>query len=85
MKITQIRNATLKINYGGITFLIDPFLAPQGTYPPFPNTANQELHNPTVPLPFPAEQLLPVDAVIVTHLHLDHFDPAAVELLPRSC
>lgn len=26
MKITQIRNATLKIEFGGINFLIDPWL-----------------------------------------------------------
>ncbi|ANY66155.1 hypothetical protein BBD42_06535 [Paenibacillus sp. BIHB 4019] len=84
MQITQIRNATLKINYGGLAFLIDPFLAPKGTYRPFPNTANQEQFNPTVELPFPAEQLLPVDAVIVTHLHVDHFDQAAAELLPKD-
>lgn len=27
MKITQIRNATLKIRYAGKTFLIDPMLS----------------------------------------------------------
>lgn len=31
MIIQQIRNATIKIIYGGITFLIDPWLQDQGT------------------------------------------------------
>lgn len=37
-----------------------------------------------VPLPVPVEDLVKVDAVIVTHLHSDHFDDAAMEALPRS-
>lgn len=31
MKIQQIRNATLKIIYDGITFLLDPWLQDKGT------------------------------------------------------
>ena len=31
MVIQQIRNATLKIEYGSNTFLIDPWLQDQGT------------------------------------------------------
>ena len=30
MKIQQIRNATLKLSYGGKVFLIDPWLAAKG-------------------------------------------------------
>jgi L-ascorbate metabolism protein UlaG (beta-lactamase superfamily) len=38
-----------------------------------------------VPLPFPAERLVgEIDAVLVTHLHRDHFDEAAERLLPRD-
>ena len=33
MKITQVRNATLLIHYAGTRFLIDPMLAPSGSYP----------------------------------------------------
>lgn len=29
MKLTQIRNATNKLSYNGITFLIDPWLMPK--------------------------------------------------------
>lgn len=42
MKITHIRNATLIVEYGGKTFLIDPMLAEKGTYPPFPNSIRQD-------------------------------------------
>lgn len=35
MNITQIRNATLHITFGGKTFLVDPMLAPKGAYPGF--------------------------------------------------
>ncbi|WP_350020047.1 MBL fold metallo-hydrolase [Priestia flexa] len=84
MKIQQIRNATLVLTYANKTFLIDPMLADQGTYPPFPNSVRQDQRNPLVPLPVPVTQLLNVDAVILTHLHLDHFDETAKELLDKD-
>ncbi|WP_052675952.1 MBL fold metallo-hydrolase [Paenibacillus sp. IHBB 10380] len=68
MKIRQIRNATMVLNYGNMTFLIDPFLGAKGVYPPFPNTSNQ-VNNPTAELPIPVEEIVQTDAVIVTHLH----------------
>lgn len=40
MKIQQIRNATLIIEYAGTRFLIDPLLAEKGAYPGFEGTAN---------------------------------------------
>ena len=41
--------------------------------------------NPLVELPFPAEEVVRgIDGCIVTHLHGDHFDDAAAELLPRD-
>ncbi|MNH05785.1 metal-dependent hydrolase [compost metagenome] len=83
MKITQVRNATLLIHYAGTRFLIDPMLAPKGTYPGFEGTANSHLRNPLVELPLPMATLLEVDAVIVTHDHLDHWDPAAQQLVPK--
>ncbi|NDI36063.1 MBL fold metallo-hydrolase [Chengkuizengella sediminis] len=84
MNIRQIRNATMVLNYAGKKFLIDPFLAKKGTYPPYPNTPNQDKRNPTVGLPVPVEEIIKVDAVIVTHLHPDHFDSAAIEILPKD-
>jgi L-ascorbate metabolism protein UlaG (beta-lactamase superfamily) len=84
MKITQIRNATLRLEFGGIRFLIDPMLGDQGAYPPFAGTPNDNLRNPLVPLPLPLSEILDVDAVIVTHLHADHWDAAAVENVPSD-
>ena len=66
MKITQVRNATLLIHYAGTRFLIDPMLAPKGSYPGFEGMANSHLRNPLVELPLPMATLLEVDAVIVT-------------------
>jgi L-ascorbate metabolism protein UlaG (beta-lactamase superfamily) len=83
MHVQQIRNATLVIDYAGKRFLVDPLLAGQGAYPGFPGTANSHLANPLVGLPVPLDQLLDVDAVVVTHLHADHWDEAARRLVPR--
>ena len=85
MKFKQIRNATIKIEYGNKTFLVDPFLADKGTYPAFPGTANQDRPNPTVELPISIDEIIKgLDAVIITHTHLDHFDPKACEVLPKN-
>jgi L-ascorbate metabolism protein UlaG (beta-lactamase superfamily) len=84
MHIQQIRNATLVIHYAGKRLLVDPLLAEQGAYPGFAGTANSHLANPLVGLPVPVEELLDVDAVIVTHLHADHWDDAASRLVPRE-
>lgn len=82
-KIEFIRNATLIFSYSGKRILIDPMLAPKGTYPGFPGTVNSEVRNPMVELPVTPESFFDVDAVLVTHLHTDHWDPAAVEILPK--
>jgi L-ascorbate metabolism protein UlaG (beta-lactamase superfamily) len=84
MKITQIRNATLVVETGGVRFLVDPMLSDTETLPPFANTPNGDRRNPLVALPVPAETLADVDAVIVTHTHLDHWDPAAAGILPKT-
>lgn len=85
MKITHIRNATLLVEYGGKTFSIDPMLAEKGTYPPFPNSIRQDQNNPLVSLPLSVEEIIEgIDAVILTHLHLDHFDDAAKQALPND-
>lgn len=84
MLITQVRNATLIVEYAGVTFLIDPMLGDQGAYPGLPGTLNSHLPYPTTSLKTPVEEILAVDAVIITHTHPDHFDQAAQELIPKG-
>lgn len=84
LKFTQVRNATIIVEYNNTKFLIDPALADKGSYPSFPNSPRQEEGNPSVELPFSKDKILNVDAVIVTHLHSDHFDDVAKELLSKS-
>ena len=84
IEITLVRNATLLVELRGRRLLVDPMLDDEGARPPVENTANQR-RNPLVPLPLPVEQIVHgLDAVLVTHLHQDHFDSKAAELLPRD-
>ena len=83
----HIRNATGILNYAGLKILIDPLLAPKGEYPGFELaklTANKLKRNPLVDLPIPVEEIIKgVEAVIITHTHLDHWDPCAAKLIPK--
>ena len=85
VQLQQIRNATVKITYADTTFLIDPMLAKKGTYPGFEGTYRSKLRNPLVELPMSEKDVIAgVDAVIITHTHLDHWDEAAQKLLPKN-
>ncbi len=84
MKFHQIRSATSIVHFGGKRFLIDPMLADQGTYPAVPETTSTGRGNPDCDLPCQIENLFDVDAVIVTHLHFDHFDDVAAKVLPKT-
>jgi L-ascorbate metabolism protein UlaG (beta-lactamase superfamily) len=82
--LTLVRHATLLLEVGGTRILVDPMLRAAGTTPPIENTPNP-LRNPLVDLPLPGEEVVAgIDGCIVTHLHGDHFDDAADELLPRD-
>lgn len=84
MHYTLLRNAAAILSYGGTTFLIDPCLDPAGARPPVANTPNQK-PNPLVDLPDGWENTVAgVDALIVTHLHMDHFDDTAARVLDQS-
>ena len=85
MNVHLLRNATITVEYAGKKFLIDPMLAGKGTYPPFPNSPRQDQNNPLIDLPASVDNIIKgVDAVIVTHLHYDHWDEAAVKALPKE-
>jgi L-ascorbate metabolism protein UlaG (beta-lactamase superfamily) len=84
MNYTLIRNATALLTLGGSRFLIDPALDPAGARPPVGNTPNQH-PNPLVDLPDGWQELIAdPDALVVTHLHRDHFDDTAARLLEKS-
>ena len=84
MRITLVRSATIIVELAGRRILVDPMLDDVGARPPIEGTRNP-VANPTVPLPFPAEEVVQgLDAVIVTHRHRDHLDARGEELLPRD-
>lgn len=84
VKFQQIRNATIKLEYAGTTFLVDPMLAKKDAYPGFAGTYNSHLRYPLVELPMPAAEAMKADAIVVTHTHADHWDEAAKQSLPKS-
>src|SRR5690606_1666583 len=85
VQIQQIRNATLKLEYARRTFLVDPMLGARGAYPGFKGTYNQHLRNPLVELPIPAAEVVRgVDAVVITHTHLDHWDGGEHAFVPKD-
>ena len=85
MKIRQIRNATLKIEYAGKIFLIDPWLIGKRKFGSFSNIPNLPFHvvdpvkweipMPIFDLPDSLENILEgVDYYLITHVHPDHID-----------
>jgi L-ascorbate metabolism protein UlaG (beta-lactamase superfamily) len=81
MTVRLLRNATQRVEYAGVSWLWDPYLAARFSRPSYAGASP----NPLVELPCSPEQAVAgIDAVIVSHLHSDHFDPAARALLPKS-
>lgn len=80
VKYEFFRNATAKLTYGPkdakLVLLLDPMLCKKGELPSFAGIEK----NPTVN--FPAGKgvdyiLKGIDAVVVSHMHADHFDMVA--------
>jgi L-ascorbate metabolism protein UlaG (beta-lactamase superfamily) len=81
MQLQLIRNATFILNYGGKKILTDPCLAPKHSIQSFADISP----NPLVDLPCtPEEVIAGIEIVVVSHLHIDHFDPPAEEMLPKN-
>jgi L-ascorbate metabolism protein UlaG (beta-lactamase superfamily) len=84
MQLRLIRHATLLVGLAGRRILVDPMLDPAGAVGPVPGTPNQR-RNPLVELPEPPEVAASgLHGVLVTHLHADHFDDAAADLLDKA-
>ena len=81
MQLQLLRNATLKLSYAGRTILVDPDFGHMRSRRSFTGRSQ----NPMVALPLPIEDILAgVDLVIVSHLHADHFDDVAKEMVPKD-
>ena len=84
MNLQFVRHATLLIDYAGSRLLLDPMLGDPGTAPAIENSPNSR-PNPLVPLPMPVSEILRgIDAVLVTHTHRDHWDPAAASAIHKQ-
>jgi L-ascorbate metabolism protein UlaG (beta-lactamase superfamily) len=81
MQLQLIRNAMLRLNYGGRQFIIDPALAAKHSRPSYIGVSP----NPLVDLPMPAHDVVSdIEMAIISHLHSDHFDSEAEALLPKT-
>ena len=81
MQVQLIRNATLRITYRDHVFITDPYFAPKLSQEPLVGKSR----NPIADLPFAAEDVLAgIEMALVSHLHPDHFDYVAQQLLPKN-
>lgn len=84
MKLTQIRNATLILEFDDACILVDPMLARQGSLPKLRYYRNNH-RNPLVDLPTVFKQMQPkINYALITHCqkgHFDHLDRAGVQWL----
>ncbi len=79
MQIQLVRSATVRVSMAGVVLLIDPWLAAKGEGRSYAG----DVPSPLVDLPMPVEAVVDgVDAVLVSHLHSDHFDAAAARAIP---
>ena len=78
--IQFVGSATTLIRYQGLTILTDPNFLRRGDHVHLGyGLHSQRLTNPAVDF----EQLPPIDVVLLSHLHEDHFDRLVEERLPR--
>jgi L-ascorbate metabolism protein UlaG (beta-lactamase superfamily) len=84
MQLQLIRHATLLIEYAEMRLLVDPMLSTAGAMPAIEDSPRPR-PNPLVPLPCPATGVVSgVHAALVTHTHRDHWDDAAIQLVPKD-
>ena len=84
MKIQQLRNATIIVEFAQHRVLVDPMLAPQGALPPL-RLFGARQRNPLVELPSGTrDELESVTHCLITHCqkgHFDHLDRAGTRWL----
>jgi L-ascorbate metabolism protein UlaG (beta-lactamase superfamily) len=76
-----IGNATVLIRYAGFTILTDPNFLHKGEHVHLGyGLKAQRLTNPAIEL----DQLPPIDLIVLSHMHGDHFDQLVQEKLDRN-
>lgn len=87
MKVHQIRNATIIVEYAGKKILVDPMLSDKGALPTtyIPAKKWSFKRNPLHHLPISKTEIVKdLDFVFLSHLHFDHWDAAAKDALPKG-
>ncbi len=87
MKIRQLRNATIIVEFGPNRVLVDPMLAAKGSLPPL-RVFGERQRNPLVDMPECTDAVLQtVTHCLITHCqkgHFDHLDRAAKRWLRET-
>lgn len=87
IKIQLLRHATILIEINGKKILLDPMLSEKDALDPVQNCGN-DIRFPMQELPLSDSELRQlldkIDAVFVTHLHRDHWDIAAQNLIDKN-
>ncbi|MFN8376316.1 MAG: MBL fold metallo-hydrolase [Anaerolineae bacterium] len=87
MQIQLLRHATLVVTLNQQRILVDPMLSAKHAMEPVGNAAVVE-RIPMTELPINDEEVTDLigqlSGVLVTHLHRDHWDARAAELLPKT-
>ena len=87
MRFQLLRHATAVIALNRLNLLLDPMLSPKESMGPIANAASQN-RIPMVDLPLTETELRGLidrlNGVLVTHVHRDHWDARAAELLPKQ-
>jgi L-ascorbate metabolism protein UlaG (beta-lactamase superfamily) len=85
--IQLLRHATLWIKMGGLKILVDPMLSDRDAMEPVQNAGNS-IRIPMTDLPVSKNELNRIinetDVIIVTHIHRDHWDSKAQELIDKE-
>ena len=82
-----LRHATVIITIKNLKILVDPMLSAKAAMDPIQNCGN-DIRIPMVDLPVDREKLYQMiketDAVVITHLHRDHWDTAAQQMIDKN-
>jgi len=82
VRLTLVRHATLIVEAAGRRLMVDPMLDAANARGPVRGTPD-ERPNPLVELPMPAaDAVVGIEAVLLTHTHVDHLDAAGVTTVP---